>query len=663
MSFVAGETVGAYRIIEPLGQGGMASVFKAYHASLDRYVAIKVLHMAFNEDRSFLSRFTREARVVARLEHPNIVPIYDFAEHEGRPYLVLKYIEGETLKASLERGPLDTAEILAVLDAVGSALAYAHRQGVLHRDVKPSNVLMAKDGQIYLADFGLARIAQSGESSLTADRLVGTPQYISPEQAMSKADLDGRTDIYSFGVLLYELLAGRVPFNADTPFAVIHDHIYSPLPLPRQVNPNLPEVVERVLLKALAKERDDRFSDVSSMVVAMRAALTQGTLPDSIQGSLPPTLITGPVVNGQSTTLPPAGIPSISSAPTAAMPGYPPSGSQPGVVTPPAGSQSGTVAYPAGFQPGVPVYPPSGSQPGTVYPPSGSQPGAPVYPPSGSQPGMPSGSQPSKVASLLGEIRLEAPPEASKKPRKARRNTCGVIAVILIVIGILAAVAGVNHFLKNGFSNPLPPGAIDMPDGEELGAQQVDEAIDAWKHGDRAGASVQLMIAIKMAGDKPRFYEDSLNKLVDNESWMLAGMMLFAQDAPKSLRDLVQQRDRIDTVHQVLYMCADDPLSKDLFKANADRPLLFRVALIRYELLYANPNKAREDLMPILDGADLLRLYPEARLLEVEILMKTNPEQARPKLNELLKLSEGPRDIIPDWVREFARELDRKLPK
>jgi serine/threonine-protein kinase len=643
MSFVPGETVGAYRIIEPLGQGGMASVFKAYHASLDRYVAIKVLHIAFNEDRSFLSRFTREARVVARLEHPNIVPIYDFAEHEGRPYLVLKYIEGETLKASLERGPLDTAEILAVLDAVGAALAYAHRQGVLHRDVKPSNVLMAKDGQIYLADFGLARIAQSGESSLTTDRLVGTPQYISPEQALSKADLDGRTDIYSFGVLLYELLVGRVPFNADTPFAVIHDHIYSPLPLPRLVNPNLPEVVERVLLKALAKERDDRFSDVSAMVTAMRAALTQGTLPDSIQGSLPPTLITGPVVNGQSTTLPPVGMPSIPSDPTAAMPGYPQPGSQPGTVAyPPGDSQSGTVAYS------------TGSQPGVTTPPTGSQPGMPVISPSGSQPG--------RVASLLGEIRLEAPPETPKKPRK-RRNTCGVIALILIVIGILAAVAGVNHFLKNGFTNPLPPGAVDMPDGEELGAQQVDEAIGDWKSGDRAGASVKLMIAIKMAGDNPGFYEDSLHKLVDNESWMLAGMMLFAQDAPKSLRELVQNRDKIDTVHQVLYMCASDLLSKDLFKANADRPLLFRAALIRYELLYGNPNKAKEDLMPILDGADLLRLYPEARLLEVEILVKTNPEQVRQKLNELIKLSDGPRDVIPDWVREFAHQLDKKLPK
>src|SRR5512143_2412859 len=183
MSFQVGETIGPYRIIEQLGQGGMATVFKAYHASLDRYVAIKVLHPAFGEDASFEARFQREARVVAKLEHPNIVPIYDYAEHEGRPYLVMKYIEGDTLKARLNQGPLSAEEINQIVDSVGSALAYAHKQGVLHRDIKPSNVLIGVDGQMYLADFGLARIAQAAESTLSSDMIMGTPQYISPEQA------------------------------------------------------------------------------------------------------------------------------------------------------------------------------------------------------------------------------------------------------------------------------------------------------------------------------------------------------------------------------------------------------------------------------------------------------------------------------------------------
>ena len=146
MPFAEGENIGPYRIMEQLGQGGMATVYKAYHAALDRYVALKVLHPAFLEDQTFTARFQREARVVAKLEHPNIVPVYDFAEYETRPYLVMKYIEGETLKARLSRGALSAVEITQVVDSVGAALAYAHKQGILHRDIKPSNVLISKDG-------------------------------------------------------------------------------------------------------------------------------------------------------------------------------------------------------------------------------------------------------------------------------------------------------------------------------------------------------------------------------------------------------------------------------------------------------------------------------------------------------------------------------------
>ena len=276
MSFAIGENVGPYRIIEQLGQGGMATVFKAYHAALDRYVAIKVLHPAFKEEPNFLSRFQREARVVARLEHPNIVPIYDYAEHKGQPYLVMKFIEGQTLKARIIEKPLTKEEAVKIVDAVGGALAYAHEHGVLHRDVKPSNVLLSLDDSIYLADFGLARMAQAGVSTLSKDVMLGTPQYISPEQGQGLRDLDQGTDIYSLGVLLYEMVVGRVPFNADTPFSIIHDHIYTPLPLPTTVNPNVPEVVERVLLKSLAKDREARFEKVEQQVQAFRTAVLEG---------------------------------------------------------------------------------------------------------------------------------------------------------------------------------------------------------------------------------------------------------------------------------------------------------------------------------------------------------------------------------------------------
>ena len=279
MSLSVGETVGPYRIVEQLGQGGMATVFRAYHAALDRYVAIKVLHPAFTADPNFLARFQREARVVARLEHPQIVPVYDFAEHAGAPYLVMKFITGETLKARLARGALSAAEVWRCVEAVGAALDFAHQQGVLHRDIKPSNILLSAEGAIYLTDFGLARMAQAGESTLSADTMLGTPSYMSPEQARGDKTLDAGTDIYSLGVVVYELVVGRVPFSADTPYAVIHDHIFTPLPAPRRLNPAVPAGVEAVLLKALAKERASRYATVREMVADLGRALAPAGAP------------------------------------------------------------------------------------------------------------------------------------------------------------------------------------------------------------------------------------------------------------------------------------------------------------------------------------------------------------------------------------------------
>jgi Tfp pilus assembly protein PilF/predicted Ser/Thr protein kinase len=275
--FVVGESVGPYRITRQLGVGGMAMVWKAYHPALDRYVAIKVLHPSFKEDPQFTARFQREARIVAKLTHPHIVPIYDFSEHEGMSYLVMRYIEGRTLKAVLKEGPVPLGKVMEILEPAGQALAYAHDQGVLHRDIKPSNFLISLEGEVFLTDFGLARMAESTDSTLSRDTLIGTPQYISPEQARGEK-LDARTDIYSLGVVLFEMLAGTVPYDADTPYAVIHDHIFSPLPLPSQFNHDIPEGVEKVVLKALAKDRNDRFQDVREMVSALETALGGGVV-------------------------------------------------------------------------------------------------------------------------------------------------------------------------------------------------------------------------------------------------------------------------------------------------------------------------------------------------------------------------------------------------
>jgi len=278
MALYEGQSLGPYQITGQLGQGGMATVYKAYHAKLDRYVAIKVMHPAFKDDGSFLARFEREAQIVAKLEHAHIVPVYDYAEHEGQPYLVMKFIEGRTLKRILSAGPPTLQQILDVLTPIASALTYAHQQGVLHRDIKPSNIVLDKDGVPYLTDFGLARIAQAGESTMSADMILGTPQYISPEQARGEKNLDARTDLYSLGVILYEMVVGRVPFNADTPYAIVHDQIYSDLPLPSKLNPEVPPPVEQVLLKALAKNPADRFGSATEMIAAFRKATADSGL-------------------------------------------------------------------------------------------------------------------------------------------------------------------------------------------------------------------------------------------------------------------------------------------------------------------------------------------------------------------------------------------------
>ncbi|NWF69319.1 MAG: protein kinase [Chloroflexi bacterium] len=289
MPLQEGQNIGPYRIVELLGQGGMATVYKAYHTRLDRHVALKVMHQALLEDPTFRARFQREAQIVARLEHPHIVPVYDYDEHEGQPFLILKQIEGRTLKAAMVEGALSLDEQLRIMTAIAGALDYAHSKGVLHRDFKPSNIIIDPEGTPYLADFGLARMAQSGASTMSADMLLGTPHYISPEQAKGEADLDARTDVYSFGVVLYEMLTGRVPFGGTTPYAIVHDHIYSAVPLPTSLNPNIPAPVEAVLLKALAKTPAERYASAGELVLALRAALDgQTSIISAPPHSLPP---------------------------------------------------------------------------------------------------------------------------------------------------------------------------------------------------------------------------------------------------------------------------------------------------------------------------------------------------------------------------------------
>ncbi|MEP7294207.1 MAG: serine/threonine-protein kinase, partial [Chloroflexota bacterium] len=264
--------IGAYQIVAPLGQGGTATVYRAFHARLNRHVAIKMIHQAYLDDPNFLTRFEREAKIIAALEHPHIVPVYDFSEHAGEPYLVMKLIEGSTLKALMAKKPLSNGEILRLATPVAAALDYAHRRGVLHRDIKPSNIMLDGVSTPYLTDFGLARVAAAGDSTISQDMLLGTPHYISPEQARGKGEVDYRSDLYSFGVVLYELLTGQVPFSGGTPYSIINDHIYQPLPLPSSFNPEISPPVEAVLLQALRKDPADRFQSAAELVQALSNA-------------------------------------------------------------------------------------------------------------------------------------------------------------------------------------------------------------------------------------------------------------------------------------------------------------------------------------------------------------------------------------------------------
>lgn len=273
MPLQQGERIGAYKIIAPLGQGGTATVYRAFHARLNRFVAIKMIHQDYLDNPNFLTRFEREAQIIAALEHAHIVPVYDFSEHAGEPYLVMKLIEGRTLKERIVKGRLSAHEILDVMTPVAAALDYAHLQGVLHRDIKPSNIILDLAEIPYLTDFGLARILVAGDSTASQDMMLGTPHYISPEQALGKEEVDSRSDLYSFGVVLYELLVGKVPFSGKTPYAIINDHIYEPLPLPGEINPELSPAIEAVLLQALAKDREDRYPTATALMTALREGI------------------------------------------------------------------------------------------------------------------------------------------------------------------------------------------------------------------------------------------------------------------------------------------------------------------------------------------------------------------------------------------------------
>ena len=289
--------LGRYKIQRKIGQGASAWVFKAYDPVLDRDVALKVLHPYDQDDESFAERFRIEAQATANLSHPNILQVYDFGEDEGFSYLVSKFLTGGTLAIRVGKRH-DVGEVLGYLAPLADGLDHAHAAGIIHRDVKPSNVLLDSDGAAVLADFGIARILEGGstESRLTRQKLVvGTPEYMSPEQVLGKT-VDHRSDLYSFGIMLYELVLGILPHQADTPTGTMLAHVQDPVLPPKAIVAGLDARIEAVLLKALHREPDRRYQSGGELIYDLIAA-TSGSAREAgslltqkaaFDGGLPP---------------------------------------------------------------------------------------------------------------------------------------------------------------------------------------------------------------------------------------------------------------------------------------------------------------------------------------------------------------------------------------
>jgi len=264
MDSLIGKAFGPYKVLDKIGEGGMAVVYRGVQESLDRYVAIKVLRTELSADQEFIARFRQEALAVAQLSHPNILHVYDAGKANDRYYIAMAYVEGGTLKDLLRQGPLEIESACSIGSQMADALDYAHRHGLIHRDVKPSNVLLTGDGRPLLTDFGIAKALYEAQQLTRTGISIGTPEYMAPEQA-SEQPPDGRTDIYALGILLYEMLTGHVPFVADTPLATLYMQVHrSPPPL-RQVNGNIPAWLEAVVNKALAKDPKDRYQSAEEM--------------------------------------------------------------------------------------------------------------------------------------------------------------------------------------------------------------------------------------------------------------------------------------------------------------------------------------------------------------------------------------------------------------
>jgi len=272
MKDLVGQNLGNYHILEEVGRGGMATVFKAIELASGQVVAMKVLSPYVAQEPKFKARFEQEIRVLLELHHPNIVPVLDYGEIDEYSFIVMPFLTSGTLSQRLAQGPLPLKAAADVVRQISQALDYAHARGIVHRDLKPSNILITDDGQAMLTDFGFARVADTS-LSLTGSALIGTPAYMSPEQCRGE-EATPLSDQYALGVVLYHMATGTLPYEAETPMGLVIMHATEPIPPPRDVNPDLPEYVEMVILKALEKEPENRYPSLNAFNEAVQFAVS-----------------------------------------------------------------------------------------------------------------------------------------------------------------------------------------------------------------------------------------------------------------------------------------------------------------------------------------------------------------------------------------------------
>lgn len=263
-----------YELIGELGKGGMGVVYRGRDTQLDREVAIKLLPPQLSQDPTFLQRFEREAKAVTSLEHNNIVPVYDFGQDRNQTFLIMRLLKGGDLKRKIENSPLTIQETIRILRQVGSALDKAHANNIIHRDLKPGNVLFDDDGNAFLGDFGIVKLTNESKSFTQTGGTLGTPYYMSPEQIREPQTIDHRTDLYSLGVILYEMLTGNLPYESESSFDLQNMHVNNPIPSLLAANSELPQALEDVIQKAMAKNREDRYDTAKALVNDLEVAAT-----------------------------------------------------------------------------------------------------------------------------------------------------------------------------------------------------------------------------------------------------------------------------------------------------------------------------------------------------------------------------------------------------